>query len=149
MPNQTTNSVIRNLQIVFLISTILLIISLVASLYSTRELVDSSKLVNHTNEVLIEAENLISCMKDAETGQRGYVITMDRIFLEPYNKAHEKAELTYTHIKELTIDNPVQQKNIDAAKIFIDDRFEQMDRVIGLSENISKAVVQDTALRYA
>lgn len=148
MPNQTTNSVIRNLQIVFLVSTILLLISLVSSLYSTKELVDSSKLVNHTNEVLLEAENLISYMKDAETGQRGYIITMDPVFLEPYNAAHEKVEKSYNNVKALTVDNPVQQKNIDAAKVFIDDRFEQMKNVIGITERYVRAGNLDTIGRY-
>lgn len=148
MPNKTTNSVIRNLQIVFLVSTVLLIISLVSSLYSTRELVDSSKLVNHTHEVLIEAENLISCMKDAETGQRGYIITMDPVFLEPYNAARGKVETVYNNVKALTLDNPAQQKNIEAAKVFIDARFEQMQRVIGINDKFVKAGNLDTAARY-
>ncbi len=150
MPTQQgTNSVIRNLQIVFLVSTILLIISIACSLYSTRELVDSSKMVNHTHEVLIEAENLISYMKDAETGQRGYLITLDPVFLEPYNLALEKVETSYENVKSLTVDNPVQQKNIDAAKKMMDEKFNQMAKAIKIIEQSSRVVNKDNGTMYS
>ncbi|MBC7487884.1 MAG: hypothetical protein H7282_14165, partial [Cytophagaceae bacterium] len=53
MPQKTSSfSIIQRLQIVFSISIGLLLISLIASVYSTNGLIDNSKLVNHTNEVL-------------------------------------------------------------------------------------------------
>lgn len=145
---QTTNPVIRNLQIVFLISTILLIISIASSLYSTRELVDSSKMVNHTHEVLIETENLISYMKDAETGQRGYVITLDPIFLEPYKVARDRVSTSYQNVKKLTIDNPLQQENLVEAKKLLEEKFSQMEKVIDLSSEKIRLANIDTISRY-
>ncbi|MES2513213.1 MAG: response regulator [Bacteroidota bacterium] len=130
MPNNSSSSVIKNLQVVFFISTVLLIISIGCSLFSTQKLVTSSEEVNHTHEVLIEAENLISYMKDAETGQRGYIITLDPTFLEPYDDAKKNAVKTYENLLELTTDNPVQQKNLPAAKMYIDKKFDQMQNVI-------------------
>ncbi len=132
---------------VFFISTVLLIISLVSSLYSTKELVNSSKMVNHTNEVLIEAENLISYMKDAETGQRGYIITLDPIFLEPYKMAHDKVGISYRNIRDLTVDNPVQQQNIAEAKKLMDRKFVQMELIVNLQQNIRNSN-KDTTRRY-
>ncbi len=41
--------------------------------------------VNHTHEVLLTTEKLISSLKDAETGQRGFIITRNASYLEPYN----------------------------------------------------------------
>ncbi|MES2760649.1 MAG: hypothetical protein V4677_00515 [Bacteroidota bacterium] len=66
MSDHSSTSVIKNLQVVFFISTILLIISIVSSLFSTQKLVTSSEQVNHTHEVLIQSENLISYMKEAK-----------------------------------------------------------------------------------
>ena len=147
MPEKT-NSVIRNLQIVFLISTVLLVVSLVSSLYSTRELVDSSRMVNHTNDVLIEAENLISYMKDAETGQRGYIITLDPVFLEPYKQAKTNVGLTSQTLKSLTLDNPVQQKNMEEADLLIGKKMLQMEKVIGINEQFTRTGNRDTIARY-
>jgi CHASE3 domain sensor protein len=130
MPNNSSSSVIKNLQVVFFISTVLLIISIGSSLFSTQKLVTSSEEVNHTHQVLIDAENLISYMKDAETGQRGYIITLDPTFLEPYDDARKNVIKTYENLMNITVDNPVQQKNLPAAKMYIDKKFDQMQTVI-------------------
>ena len=143
----TSNSVIRQLQLVFSISTLLLLISLVASFYSIQKLISNSQLVNHTNQVLIESENIISFMKDAETGQRGYLVTMDPLFLQPYNGSYEKVTNSYNQVRELTADNPYQQKNLDQAKTLYEAKFTQMRRVIDLA-NRNKAFGRDTVERH-
>ncbi|GAB4055947.1 response regulator [Spirosoma litoris] len=143
----TSNSVIRQLQIVFSISTFLLLISLLASFYSIQQLISNSKLVNHTNQVLIEAENIISFIKDAETGQRGYLVTLDQRFLQPYNGSFEKVETSYTHLQELTNDNPDQQKNLAEVKNLYDAKFAQMQRVVNLVKQ-NRAFLRDTIERH-
>ena len=133
MPQKSSSSIIQRLQIVFFISIGLLLISLIASVYSTNGLIDNSKLVNHTNEVLRQSEMIISFMKDAETGQRGYLITRDPLFLQPYNGAYEKVINTLRNVKDRTLDNPVQQKNVEEARKLIDAKFNQMKRTIDIS----------------
>jgi signal transduction histidine kinase/DNA-binding response OmpR family regulator/CHASE3 domain sensor protein len=140
------NSIIRQLQIVFSISIILLIASLCASFFSTRKLIESSKLVNHTNEVLIQAENIISNIKDAETSQRGYIISLDPVFLTEFNNAYAKVIESYRNIGDLTIDNRLQQKNLAEMKDFIEERFSQMETVIRMFKNIN--AVNDTSKRH-
>ena len=43
--------------------------------------------VNRTNEVLLESEKLLGFLRDAETGQRGYLLTHDASYLAPYHNA--------------------------------------------------------------
>ncbi len=138
-------SVIKQLQVVFSISVILLIISLVASFYSTQRLIANSQLVNHTNEVLLESENIISHLKDAETGQRGYLITLDTDFLQPYTGAYDKTNRSLNHLKNLTIDNEIQQKNLNEIKRLYDAKFNQMQLIINLVRKRGIAVSRDTA----
>ena len=52
----------------------LLLISYLLTLYANRQLLNQAKLVDHTNKVIIHLETMLSSMKDAETGARGYVI---------------------------------------------------------------------------
>ncbi len=78
----------RNLQIGFGFSLLLLIISSVASYISIESLISSAERVNHTNLVIGELENTISATKDAETGQRGYLLTGRDEFLDPNNGAY-------------------------------------------------------------
>ncbi|GAB3956290.1 response regulator [Spirosoma harenae] len=141
---KTSTSVIRQLQVVFSLSTLLLLISLVASFYSIQKLISNSKLVNHTNEVLIEAENIISFMKDAETGQRGYLVTLEPVFLDPYNNSYESVTKSYDRLRDLTGDNPEQQKKLDEVKALYVAKFAQMRRVIDLAKRVRGFTV-DTA----
>lgn len=129
---KSSQNIVGQLKIVFSLSTALLLASLVGSIYSTRQLIKNSELVNHTNEVLLEAENIMSALKDAETGQRGYLLTQDPVFLEPYNGAYTKTTEVYNKLLSLTIDNPVQQKNLIPMKERYEARFAQMQRIIDL-----------------
>jgi CheY-like chemotaxis protein len=126
----TSNSIIKQLQIVFSVSVVLLVLSLVASFYSTQKLIYNSQLVNHTNQVLIEAENIISYMKDAETGQRGFLVTLDPVFLQPYNGSYEKITASYNTLVILTSDNPAQQKSLEEVKKLYEAKYVQMQKII-------------------
>lgn len=70
------------------------LISLIAiSLYAFNSLVSSSKAsawVEHTLEVENRLELLLSALKDAETGERGYIITGNEQHLDPYHTAIEQ-----------------------------------------------------------
>ncbi|GAB3269279.1 response regulator [Larkinella harenae] len=120
---------------------------MVASFYSTQKLIENSKLVNHTNQVLIEAENIISYVKDAETAQRGYLITLDQTFLDPYNGSYEKVTASYNTVQELTLDNPAQQKNLADVKALYQAKFAQMQRIIDMTKR-SKTFGRDTVARH-
>lgn len=130
---KVSNSIIQQLQIVFSFSILLLFFSLLASYYSTQKLINNSELVNHTNEVLIEAESIMSHMKDAETGQRGFLVTSDPQFLDPYNGAYEKTTTSYNNLVELTADSPLQQKNLREVKALYEAKFGQMQNIIDMA----------------
>jgi signal transduction histidine kinase/CheY-like chemotaxis protein/CHASE3 domain sensor protein/HAMP domain-containing protein len=102
----------RNLLIGFGLSLFLLVISSVASYFSIRNLLDSAFWVDHTNQVILELENTISVMKDAETGQRGYLLTGEEEFLDPFKGAYDSANTSIRHIEFLTQDNPSQQVTV-------------------------------------
>lgn len=123
-------SIKRQLQVVFAVSIVFVLISSIASYYSNQKLIESSKWVNHTNEVLREAENIISILKDAETGQRGYILTKDSAFLEPYFKAREHVKSSFANLNSLTIDNPVQQKYMNEVDQLIEQRLIQMENTL-------------------
>ena len=141
-----TNSVIRQLQLVFSLSTLLLLISLAASFYSTQRLISNSQMVNHTNQVLLAAENIISSMKDAETGQRGYLVTLDPFFLQPYNGSYEKVTSSYNQLLSLTTDNLIQQRNLAEVKRLYERKFAQLRQSIRFNQR--NRVRQDSGGQY-
>lgn len=103
----------RNLIIGFGFSLLLLIFSAVASYISIRNLVQSARMVDHTSEVLRELEAVILGLKDAETGQRGYIITGNESYMEPYTKAIDGIRTHIERVKEMTLDNPLQTAGAD------------------------------------
>jgi len=133
----------RNLLIGFGLSLLLLIISSVASYMSIVGLVDSSKWVDHTNKVIIQTENVISFLKDAETGQRGYLLTGKTPYLGPYVNAQGKALQALDSVRAMTMDNVDQTKTCDDLKGVITKRIGVLQRAIDLKQD--KGII-DTAL---
>jgi len=108
-------------------------------------LTSTASQVEHTHEVLGELEAVLGWLKDAETGQRGYVITREDRYLEPYNAALDGI----AHVRELTIDNPVQTQRIDDLKPFVDDKFEELLETINLRRNETFEAARDVVLTDA
>ncbi len=79
---------------------------------STIELIDSADWVAHTHLVKEGITKVLSALKDAETGQRGFLITGEERFLQPYNNGILVADGYVADIRDLTVDNPTQQKHI-------------------------------------
>lgn len=120
----------RNLQIGFGLSLLLLIISSAASYISIDNLLRSSKLVTQTNAVIRSLDEVMSSMKDAETGQRGYLLTRDTTFLSPYIGSKEKIDALISEINHLTADSPVEQRHITHLKKYINERFIILKKII-------------------
>jgi len=76
---------------------------------------------------------LLSCLKDAETGQRGYIISQDTVFLQPYNSARKNVNETYQQLKSLIVNNPRQQNNLDSLVVLINMRFALLARSLELN----------------
>ena len=73
----------------------------------------AASLVAHTDSVLIERERVLSSLKDAETGARGYMLAGDTTLLSPYRGAAEKFEESLAKLRRLTADNRIQQTRLD------------------------------------
>jgi signal transduction histidine kinase/DNA-binding response OmpR family regulator/CHASE3 domain sensor protein len=124
------NNTLRYISIGFTLSLTLLLLSSAASFISIRKLIDSSQMVNHTNVVEQEVESIISSMKDAETGIRGFLITKDSLYLTPYKGAYERAKLSLENTRVLTSDNPAQQRNIDDMRPILEERFGMLNKTL-------------------
>jgi CheY-like chemotaxis protein/CHASE3 domain sensor protein len=74
---------------------------------------DSARRVTHTLEVLEQLQTLLSTMQDAETGQRGYVLTGEDSYLAPYTNAQTALPGEFTSAHALILGNPEQQRRLD------------------------------------
>jgi methyl-accepting chemotaxis protein len=116
----------------FAIAALTLLVVAVLGYKSTVHLIENDHLVSHTHEVRTTIADLESLMKDAETGQRGYVITGDEAYLQPYTDALAGIEKTFDHLRALTSDNEQQQRRLDSARPLIDAKMAELKRTIGV-----------------
>lgn len=123
-----------NLIFTFGLSLLLLIIASAASYFSIRNLLDSQRWVNHTNQVIFKLENLISTITDAEASQRSFLLTGQNEFLQPYNSLSGNAFRTIDEIKTLTSDNIAQKEPIDRMRLLVTDRFKQLQLLIDIKK---------------
>ncbi len=86
--------------------------------------------VAHTHEVLEDIEGLLTELDDAETGQRGYVITGEDVYLGPYNDAVGRVPQDLKKLRELTFDNPVQQHSLDQLGPLVASKLAELQKVI-------------------
>src|SRR5712691_10631023 len=89
----------------FALAGIALLLVATAGYWSIHSLVENDRWVTHTYQTRIALANLVSSLKDAETGQRGFVITGNESFLEPYQAALVSVDKVFDYVRRLTADN--------------------------------------------
>ncbi|CAN5482177.1 HAMP domain-containing methyl-accepting chemotaxis protein [soil metagenome] len=112
------------------LALVLLVIIGAVSYQSTVRLIEAAGWVSHTHNVIDQAEDVLSAVKDAETGQRGYVITGDESYLTPFSGAQKRADEAIKSLTALTADNGVQQANIRTLEPLLSDRFARLNQGI-------------------
>jgi len=93
-------------------------------------LIESDRWVTHTEEVKRALAQILSGVKDAETGQRGFLLTGDQRFLDPYRAALTEIERDQATARRLTADNPPQQQRLAALAPLIATRLGHLAEVI-------------------
>jgi CHASE3 domain sensor protein len=88
--------------------------------------------VSHTREVQSQLTLLLSTLQDAETGQRGYLLTGLDEYLEPYESAERTIDGVAAELRSLTADNPRQQEQLDVIEPFITEKFDELGETISL-----------------
>jgi PAS domain S-box-containing protein len=86
----------------------------------------------HTHEVLEKIESFLSEMKDAETGQRGYLLTGKDQYLEPYGTAVQAIPVQFEELRKLTSDNPSQQSRIKTLRALMTAKLAELMETIEL-----------------
>ncbi|MCK6265673.1 diguanylate cyclase [Vibrio sp. ZSDE26] len=91
---------------------------------------DRVRWVNHTNSVIYHSQLLLSAMKDAETGQRGFLLTLNPEYLEPYHVGRIQALGEIHRLKKLTSDSQSQKERINEVTKHISLKFDELSETI-------------------
>ncbi len=98
----------------------------------TTRLVATSRAVAHAHDVLQDIDAVVSQLKDAETGQRGFLLTGKEEYLEPYETAARGIGRTLKGLRDRTAGQPEQQRRADALEGLIGAKLAEMKETIDL-----------------
>lgn len=110
-----------------------------AALYTAErsfvDLRDTAGSVRRTQLAQNLIERLYRLTVDAETGQRGYLLTGDRTYLVPYHDALLQSKQQLEEVRELVQDNPVQMAQLATVTSLLNARFAQVEESLALKRD--------------
>lgn len=130
---------------IFVIALFILVFTSSVTYKHTVVIAESTELLVHSYKIQIHLEQLESYVKDAETAQRGYIITNDSDFLQPYNTAREAIKKPLFSLKYLTSQNLQQQQNLDSLLRLVNLRFALLAASLDIisKENSNKGMLDE------
>jgi PAS domain S-box-containing protein len=122
----------RGVVLGFALAFATLLANAILSYLNVRRLAANDELVARSHEVLTQLEGLLSGLKDAETGQRGYLLTGEDAYLEPYRDARGQIGDRLRRLQTLTADSPGYVQELAALRGLIDDKLRELELTIDL-----------------
>lgn len=116
-----------------LLSLALVVLAAASSLFMLRMVDGQLSYVDKSEDVRREAQALILALVDAETGQRGYLLTLDPTYLAPYSNATATINSTYMELSELVAGSAGQSATVGSLGPMIARKTEEMARTIALA----------------
>ena len=95
----------------------------------------TAALVSHTQEVIAETGAVLSSLKDAETGQRGFLLTREEQYLTPHAEAKRALPTEIRTLRRLAADNPVQRARVDTLETLTTQKMAEIDQTIAIARN--------------
>ncbi|HEX8694793.1 MAG TPA: ATP-binding protein [Longimicrobium sp.] len=95
---------------------------------------DTRAAVNNSRGVIEELHKAIGLTVDAETGQRGYLLTRRAEYLEPYSRARDSVQASLTTLRELTEDDvPAQRARVDSLAFLLGGKFDELEETLAVA----------------
>lgn len=131
----------------FTISFIMLIIVGAVGYFSIVRVWNNTHELGATYAVIDQLSELMSMLKDAETGQRGYLLTGNETYLEPYRLADASIDNVIKQLRDSTVVDPLQAHRLEQALPLIQSKMAELKQTIELrrSQGLDAALKVVTA----
>ena len=136
----------RKILIWFCVIIFVMLANILLSYRATNTLIENERRVTHTQEVIAELNETLSAVKDAETGQRGFLLTGASEYLEPYTKAVSGIENHLKRIDDLTDDGSVQDQSLRLLRQRVGSKFAELEETIQLRQKTGEAAALQIVL---
>lgn len=126
---------VRRIVVLVSAGVVALIAIVVASLWLAARTNGYSGDVARARDVQLASASLLSLLQDAETGQRGFLLTRDRRYLEPYTFARPRLEETLDWLRRSVVGDASQTASVDRLSELIAAKLDELAETIALTES--------------
>jgi len=130
---------------VLAIPTLLLVVSI--SFWLSNKLEKAGDWVTHTNEVQASLAKVLFALGEAETGQRGYLLTGNKSYLAPHTQSTARLKNVLSRLQALTVDNIEQQQRLKEINPLIHKKLNELEETIALVKDQRNQEALDIVIR--
>src|SRR4029077_19674558 len=122
----------RKLATGYTVAIAVLIIDLLITFWNLNSISRTWDALTLSHDVVVGLEDVISNLRDAETGQRGYLLTGDEGYLEPYTKSHAVVTTSIDRLRSLVANNGVRREHLKTAAEATSAKLSELEQTIKL-----------------
>ncbi len=122
----------RLISFFFVVALAILVVDSVLVYRSLSTIAKTHREVDESRMVLAELERTLSLLKDAETGQRGYLLTNQLDFLAPFNVAQGLIDESLRHLRELSVRHDDESKMVDELATVSGRKLAELEKTVKL-----------------
>ncbi|MEP7156331.1 MAG: response regulator [Betaproteobacteria bacterium] len=119
----------------FVVAIFVIVLIAVISYQALQARVSTAEMVSHTIQVMEHLQGVLSTVKDAETGQRGYLLTGSEQYLEPYTAAKTSLPTNIRQLRALISDSQTQTQRVDTLEKIAEEKMAELAQTIELRRN--------------
>ena len=121
----------------------ILVCTLLFAVYSVRTMNDNLLLQVDTRTVIITLKDNLTILLNAETGERGYTITGDINYLQPYIEAREKIPANSSTLRTMMQGNEAVERELDTLFFYINAKMNFIEKVNLLKKDNNEPAIKD------
>ncbi|MFA6153511.1 response regulator [Mesorhizobium sp.] len=114
------------------VAVVFFVVSGTLAYFNLQAVREGNQKIVQSYDVIVALDALLSSAQDAETGQRGFLLTNNEKYLEPYGKALAEIPAKLNEIVLLTRDNPAQERTTATLKLHVEAKLAELARTIEL-----------------
>lgn len=100
--------------------------------WANQKSLDEQDRVSHSQQAQVALIQILSILQDAETGQRGFLLTGNEVYLEPFNHAISRIDNIIEKLRSLEAVHPEQLRRLNQAEPLIDKKIAELNETIML-----------------
>ena len=129
----TNANFVRTTFLMLIVGTIVLTGIILSSLWLVDRSRETFAYIIHERDIRRASADLLQTLVDAETGQRGFLLTQDESFLNVYEKAMTNVRANLSTVAELVKLRPLKEERMPELKRLIDSKLEEMSHTVSLT----------------